>query len=441
MGGHAAQLVDRALTGAGVVYGSPPPLGRDLDLCLRPDDHARVTAVLLGAGFAQQGRTWWRWHDGAVQAVDLRMPGDWGLPDHEVDDLFGLARPLEGYLRLVRPSPAHVLLLLARRVASGSGALDDRSRARLERALLDDPGAWEAAAARAQAWGCGGALRMLQGASRGDRATRRDLVAARAELRSAPWHGGERWLARALAWRSVLRRPRRGVLVAVCGLDGAGKSSQAAVLVASLEALGQPATVRWTRLASGRSLDAVSRPLKRVLRVLRRRPPRKVVGDVHPSRIASPEQALRQSSAWMTWVWAMYVATANGLAQRRSTRSDLLAGCSVVCDRWTLDSAVHLRYRYGEDRRFAAQVRVIRLLSPRPTLTVFLDIPAETAYERKDDHYDASQLRRQERLYHQEHVQHGAMRLDGTLPPEELSRLILHAALPALSGRRRSGRS
>jgi thymidylate kinase len=85
-----------------------------------------------------------------------------------------------------------------------------------------------------------------------------------------------------------------------------------------------------------------------------------------------------------------------------------------------LDSTVHLRYRYGEARRFNAQRALISLVSPRPLCTIFLDIPAETAFARKQDHYGLEQLQRQARLYHEEYARSRAHRLDGEREPADL---------------------
>jgi hypothetical protein len=53
-------------------------------------------------------------------------------------------------------------------------------------------------------------------------------------------------------------------------------------------------------------------------------------------------------------------------------------------------------------------------------VTVFLDVPAATAYARKDDHYLLPQLERQARLYRAEFSQHRAHRLDGERPAADL---------------------
>jgi thymidylate kinase len=91
-----------------------------------------------------------------------------------------------------------------------------------------------------------------------------------------------------------------------------------------------------------------------------------------------------------------------------------------VCDRYTLDSAVHLQHRYGAAGAFALQVGLIRMLSPRPRLAYLLDVAPEAALARKPDQFDIDELRTQAALYRAWHGRLGVRRLDGEAPPEEV---------------------
>jgi thymidylate kinase len=405
---------------------------------LGPEERTRVEAALASAGFVDHEDTWVRFANCTVEVVDVVPVEHWGLPPAEQKALFDESRPLDGWANLRRPAPHHALLILARRVAAGDGRLDAARRARLEEALEEDTGAWAIAQRRAPSWGATVALEVL-GAfrRRGGRATPARRAAAVAERWQTSGHS------RAISWSRALRtvRPqhRRGHVVAICGLDGAGKSSQAAALAEVLERLGHESLTRWTRISQNPSLPLVAAPVVRLLSLARPDPvaPPPVPADLDPSRLATSSQRLRQRSRILTAGWATVVAVTNGLAQRRATSPHLRRGRLVVCDRWTLDSAVHLRYRYGESRRFGFQVALIRLISPRPLSTVFLDIPAKTAYARKDDHYDVGQLRRQQRLYEEEHRRAGARRLDGERSRDELCADIARLVTAELHGRRR----
>ena len=130
--------------------------------------------------------------------------------------------------------------------------------------------------------------------------------------------------------------------------------------------------------------------------------------------------AVRERSNVISQVWVAIVAFAHGQAQRRETREHLRGGKVVLCDRYTLDTAVHLRFRYGQQRNYAFQIGLVQRLSPRPLAAYLLDVPAATAHARKAEQYSLRDLERQADLYRQEHARLNVRRLDGELPREEL---------------------
>ncbi len=381
----SADLVDGLVAERVLVFGSLPPEARDLDLLVRPAEEAAIAAGLEAEGFVRRGREWARFRDCGVEAVELVPVARWQLPADELEALYAQARPLPGREQLVRPAPEHAVLILARRLARAGGALDAKRRRRLEQALQDSPDAWDLATARAPAWGAPKAL---------------------AALRHA-YETGEPVRARRL------QRRRRGHVVSLSGIDGSGKTSQAAALRATLERLGYETETVWTRLSYNPSLELVAYPVKAVIRFARRLP-----RTDEPA--ADPAKEVRRRSAVLSHGWAAVVAVANGITQRRETRRHLRKGRVVICDRYSLDSAVHLRYRYGEHRRFRLQAALVRALSPRPVRAFLLDVPAETGFSRKAEQYDLGQLTRQVRLYREEHDRLGVHRLDGERPREEL---------------------
>jgi thymidylate kinase len=131
-------------------------------------------------------------------------------------------------------------------------------------------------------------------------------------------------------------------------------------------------------------------------------------------------------------VWVTIVAVAHGLAQRRETRPHLRGGTVVLCDRYTLDSAAHLRFRYGEKQPYSFQVKLLAWLSPTPQRSFFIDVPAETAYARKAEQYSLDDLTRQAVLYRQEAGRLGVRTLDGERPREELCAVIAEDVWRAL---------
>ena len=390
------ELVDSALAGRAVVFGSLPPEARDLDLLVRGADAEGLGARLAEEGFIRRRREWARFRGCAVELVDVVVAHAWALAQDELDALFDDAVPLEDRTHLVRPAPHHALLILARSEARGQGELSDKRRLRVDRALSEDPQAWQRAFAHAPRW---------------------RLEQALANLRAAHATGARPVTARVRRVRGRLTARRRGRVISLSGIDGSGKSSQANALRETLETLGYEAAVEWTRLSYNPSLDLIGAPVKAVLRAAQRLRSHSVPAT---ESTADPGKTLRRRSVFVTHVWAAIVALANASSQRRATRRHLARGRVVICDRYTLDSTIHLRYRYGAARRFRFQASLIRALSPRPLRSFFLDVPPALGLARKAEQYDLAQLTQQVGLYHEEYERLGARRLDGERPREEL---------------------
>jgi thymidylate kinase len=402
----AASIVDAAASGRVLVFGSPPPGGRDLDTLVASSDAEPVRRALAAAGFVSAGGSWARFRDCRAEEAELATPADWGLPAAEADALFAEARPLDGFERLVRPSPRHELLVLAK-LLSWTGSFPEKRRARLEAAATDDPDAWTKARAAARAWKVERELA--------------ELAVAHAAREPAPG-------------RRRLPRPRRPLVVALSGIDGSGKSSQARALVDALEALGHDAAIEWAPIASNPWLDAIAQPVKRVLGRSRRFRPGPPSEESPASGLErTPGTVLREQSPLVTSVWATLVSLANALWQARVTARHTLAGRVVIFDRYELDSVVRLRFMYGAERSYALQRRLIRLCSPRPVAAFFLDIDAETSLARKDDRWSLEDLQTQVHLYREEYARLDVTRLDGSRPREELCAEIAEAVWRRLS--------
>jgi len=405
-----ASLVDRAASGPVLVFGSLPPGGRDLDLLARPSEERTLAAALVEAGFREWSGEWVRFRECSAESLDLVPTGRWGLAPGELDALFAEALPLEPYRQLVRPSPDHVLLLLALLVVAPGGRLTQKHLDRVERALEEDPRAWARAAGRAAAWGVADALDELREGARAG------------APRPGPTAAGR-------------RVPRR--TVSFSGLDASGKSSHAEALHGTLERLGIDSVVvwshvQWDTIEGNRLLDRLSEPVKRVLRLAKRRSAPVSVTSAAPAR-ADPGRELRQRSRLVSGIWISFVALVHARAQRRALAPHLRAGRVVVCDRYTLDSIVHLRNHYGASQVPALAILLLRLLSPRELRAYFLDLSPEESLSRRHEQYGLEELARHAELYRGAHQAVGARRLDATRPREDLCAEIAEEVWRALS--------
>lgn len=380
---NAASIVDAAATAPVLVFGSPPPEGRDLDVVTRSP--REIEAALGASGFVRRkSYEWARFASGGAEGVDLDG-------DHpHLDELLETAIPIEGYARLVRPSPASQLLLLASMLRE-QGRYPAKRVARMHAAIAEDPAAPGEARRRAGSWGVSAELeRVLAG----------EPVASR-------------------------RRARRPRVVGLSGIDGSGKSTQAKALARALEQLGYEVEIAWAPLGSSKVLRAIFLPIRNALGRTRALAPPPAPAE--PTGLApTAGTVLRERSAVAHALWSTLIAITNGLFHLRTAARASAHGRVVIFDRYVLDSRVRLRFLYGRDKSYRLQDAVVRLLSPKAAGAFLLDVAAEESLSRKDDRWTAADLETLVDLYRV--LDDGSVtRLVGTRPADELSAEIASA--------------
>lgn len=417
----AASLVDASLQQPAVVFGSLPPQGRDLDLLVDPAAAGGLCDTLVAQGWVRSGRTLAWFADGTAYATDVVPVDDWDRDGRIASAVFEQSLPIEGFRMLRAPAAHHQVLILARRRAGGMTVTDAR-RARLR---THESAVWDLAATEAASWGLTSALSELAA----------ELAATGAADAPHPRLPGG------------FARPR---VIALSGLDGAGKSTQAELLKDALTALGFDARVEWTKVRRDPLLDKIGSALRRVLgggigagtdarAVVVPAPPVDPSGEVrnYPDGPPPPPDSLgslRRRSPALTWLWVLVVAMSNGLHHRRTVGGHGRA--VVICDRYVLDTRAHLRYIYGPDRRFRLAGHLVALLSPTPAAAFLLDVTPEDARARKAEQYTTADLARLRQLYREESSRARSIVLSAGRGADELAAEIARLAWLSLAGRR-----
>jgi thymidylate kinase len=205
----------------------------------------------------------------------------------------------------------------------------------------------------------------------------------------------------------VRRRVGPGPLVALSGMDGAGKSTTAIEVERRLRAAGLDARIEWQRLGEqSEALDRIAGPVKRLLK------PSSTVAE--PLASGRPERAVAANMQRthrrdpVAWAWTV-VVTALTVRQYLRAAAPTRSGAAVVCDRWACDSIVDLEVRYG---RHAAAEWLLRAAVPRPDLELLLEIDVETSMRRKPEDQAEAVLSRMQSLYDRAAGMLGVRRVD-----------------------------
>ena len=373
-------VIDRS--SPGLVLGGPQAadaLGPPLHV-LDDAAAARVTAELAAAGWVQKGCTWARLAAGTAERIDVVSAS--GL---------GLDRVPE------RVGPAEELWLRALAAPASGPPVPSVHRTAAHRLAAQDSGLWLRAHALAEATGRGERVAALQ-----------DAYETGLPL------GG----------------PRRGHtgVVALSGLDGAGKSTQAHLLATALDALGHDAAVVWSRVGVSTGLDRLAAPVKRVVG----RPAAAATPDGPSGAAATGARRTARQPAVVDATWAVVVAAAESRDARRRVAQHAPAGRVLVRDRYVLDSVVHLADRYGGESLTWPAGALLRAQVPAPTVAFLLELPAAVAHARKPGEWRLEDLERHAAAYAARADELGVQRVDATLPPRELAAVLAERVWRAL---------
>lgn len=210
-------------------------------------------------------------------------------------------------------------------------------------------------------------------------------------------------------------------LIALCGIDGTGKSTQAALLQSRLDEQGCSTRLLWCRWD-----PRLARPAVRALDRLSRRRQGPVGGSGAASDQGDRRRALKRrvlSSAWTRELWTAVMVLDYGMQVAPKLWRARRSAEIVVVDRYRHDVMIDL----SAGGSLRGTPRILRRLLPDPDLILVLDVAEEVALERKPDSLDVTYLRDRRRLYRELALAASATLIDAGAPADAVGDAVLDA--------------
>lgn len=225
------------------------------------------------------------------------------------------------------------------------------------------------------------------------------------------------------------------MLICFNGVDGSGKSFQAQRLVERLNAAGYPAVYVW-----GGGQSSLAMPLIRLGKRLLKGPRKHQLSKAADADVRAQYQeytaATRRylKNGLLRGLWMQIFLADHTLEIWRTIMPHLLRKRIVVCDRYIYDSIIRVAVMSGvaaSDLPPLLKLPPIYRI-PTPSKWFFLDVPAEIAFQRKDDILDVAFLERRIPMYHAVVAKLGMQVVDGTDAPDEIADVVWRGVQPLL---------
>ncbi len=229
---------------------------------------------------------------------------------------------------------------------------------------------------------------------------------------------------RTLVWGARLKsgaRPNRGMVVAISGPDGSGKTRQAEALCRVLVISDIAHSYYWNRIGCSPLTNFVSRMAARF---------GKGGASAGDDTVTAEDGLQRDLSGWpgplqALWAWLMIIDLVGRYTLK--VRLPLLCGKFglgkvVVCDRYALDAAVEINSRLPQSgRAVRLAVSFLKALSPKPRVAYMLDVPEEVAQERHNLPISLEELHQYREGYLKLATEYRAKIQNGTLSAVDLN--------------------
>ncbi len=177
------------------------------------------------------------------------------------------------------------------------------------------------------------------------------------------------------------------MLMAICGPDGCGKTTQVERVANTMEAFAIKSVCSWVRIGDSPLLNFFKAPFRRRVRA-----------EVDAGK--SSEQGMFKSRI-VRAIWPVVAVTDYIIRQYTTISLSYLRQRVVIADRYHVDALVDLAMRCGPDVLKKRWIVTAMRLLPKAQPAFVLEVPDETLYSRrKEDHIEG--ISRRQSIYYSE---------------------------------------
>lgn len=206
---------------------------------------------------------------------------------------------------------------------------------------------------------------------------------------------------------------RQFKLINIIGIDGAGKTTLAKSLAADLQI--QDSRIRYQYC---QYFAKLLYPLKMLAKLSVMRKTDEFGGYDHYNRT---KKATSSRFPFLANVYAMIWLIDYLIQVFFKVTVPVLFGRKLIIDRYIFDIALNLSLTTNNEINYANKlIRHFFLFAPRPDIVMFIDLPEEVAYSRKDDIRSIEYLKERRERYLALAETYNFILLDGTQPQEQM---------------------
>ena len=210
----------------------------------------------------------------------------------------------------------------------------------------------------------------------------------------------------------------RGYLIVFTGIDGSGKTTQAKLLVKNLKNEGLNVSYvysRWKQLS-----------LRHLIRIWKSNITKSLSesGAKKDNNIIKRKKQKLLNNPIFRWLWLISFFIDYGLQIFIKIRIKLFRNRLIVSDRIFYDSIIDQAVNLGERKNLLLDCLDsfwMKVFFPKPDIVIYIDCPEDIAFSRKNDTPDIEYLTERRRLYIKLADKYGWIKIDGTLPLDEVA--------------------